>query len=356
MSRYPRLIWNLNGVRENAARVVERCASLGVKVCAVAKGVLADIAVARAMLEGGCVSFADSRMRNLISLKRNFPDKERMLLRIPMKSEIEDAIRNATCSLVSMPESVVALEARCRAMKTTHKVLLMFDLGDRREGITDLELEGFAEILKKTSRVTLQGVGVNFGCFAGILPSSLALHRLCAAKDALERFLGYEVPVCSGGSTSSLMLVEQGELPKGVNELRIGEAILLGQDVTWQRTIPWLSQDTVSLEAEVIEVRRRPSVPEGEVGADAFGNVPALDDRGSRLRAIVALGRQDLPIESLRPADAGVEILGASSDHTILDVENMKISPWWGDILRFSVGYGAMMGLMTSPYVRKEYF
>ncbi|MDR3230993.1 MAG: alanine/ornithine racemase family PLP-dependent enzyme [Synergistaceae bacterium] len=355
MGRYPRIVLCPDRIRENASKVVELCRRANVEVAAVPKGVLAEPRTARAMIEGGCASFADSRLRNLKLLRREFPSVPRALLRIPMKSELEDVVRCADCSLVSMTESIEALEAECRLAKATHEALLMFDLGDRREGILEEELDAFVSTLRGCSRLRLRGVGVNFGCFSGVLPGVSALERLCAAREALESALGYDVPVCSGGSTSSLMLIERGELPAGVNQLRVGEAILLGRDVAWRRDIPWLRQDTAVLEAEVVEVRVRPTLPEGETGADAFGNVHTFEDRGRRLRAIVAVGRQDVPPEGLIPCDRGVTVLGASSDHMLLDVEEMDSPPRWGDVLRFFPGYSALLGLMTSPYVFKDF-
>ena len=361
MKRYPRFVLYLNRVTENAAKVVEFCASKGVEVSAVTKGVSADPRVAAAMVEGGCRSFSDSRVRNLAVLKKNFPSIPRTLLRIPMKSELREVVRVADCSLVSMKESVEALSTICASENTTHKVILMFDLGDRREGISaypddkENEMAAFVEVFKKTPRVTLQGVAVNFGCFAGAQPSTAALHRLCLAGQTLEKELGCRVPLCSGGSTSSLALMERGELPGGVNHLRIGEAILLGQDVSWQRTIPWLRSDTAHLEAEVVEALVKPSLPEGSTGTDAFGNKTSFRDEGEQLRIIAAIGRHDVRLEGLSPAHEGLKILGGSSDHTVIAVDDSLRRPRWGDILRFSVNYAAMLALMVSPYVFKEY-
>lgn len=354
--RYPRLCIHLDRVRENAARVAERCRARGVSVCAVTKGISADLDAARAMLEGGCVSFADSRVRNLIRLEEAFPAVDRLLLRIPMRSELEAVVRAASCSAVSMLEAVEALEAECAAQGKTHRALLMFDLGDRREGILEEEAEAFVRAFKRCPRVRLHGVGVNFACFAGALPSAGALERLASVRGLMEAELGYAVPVCSGGGTSSLRLLEEGSLPRGVNHLRVGEAILLGGDVAWQRAIPWLRQDTVELEAQVVEVREKPSLPEGPLGADAFGRVRTFEDRGRRLRAILGVGRQDLLVEGLRPLDGGVEILGGSSDHTLLDVTDRPVSTRWGNVLRFGVDYGAMLSLSTSPYVARACF
>jgi predicted amino acid racemase len=67
------------------------------------------------------------------------------------------------------------------------------------------------------------------------------------------------------------------------------------------------------------------------------------------------VGRQDVPPEGLTPSDPGVTVLGASSDHMLLDVEEMERSPRWGDVLRFSLSYSALLGLMTSPYVSKNF-
>ena len=149
--------------------------------------------------------------------------------------------------------------------------------------------------------------------------------------------------------------MERGELPGGVNHLRIGEAILLGRDVTWQRTIPWLRGDTAHLEAEVVEALVKPSLPEGETGADAFGNEQSFEDEGEHLRVIVAIGRQDVIIEGISPMRSGLRILGGSGDHTVIATDRPSKKPRWGDVLRFSVNYAAMLTLMTSPYVFKEY-
>lgn len=102
----------------------------------------------------------------------------------------------------------------------------------------------------------------------------------------------------------------------------------------------------------MVEVRTKPSYPIGEVGADAFGQVPVFRDRGVRRRAIAAVGRQDVRPEGLMPFDRGIEILGASSDHLTMDVEDLERELKVGDILRFHVDYGAMLAAVTSPYVK----
>ncbi len=277
-----------------------------------------------------------------------------LLLRIPMISELPWVLDVADCSLVSMAETVRAMERGCAAAGTTHEVIVMIDLGDLREGLWPDRTERVCEALRACPRVRCRGFGANFGCFAGVLPTKKKLEELLAVARTMEQALGYPLRTVSGGSTSSLVLLDRGEIPRGVNHLRIGEGILLGTDVTSSRVIPWLRQRTMYLEAEVVEVLRKPSVPVGDVGRDAFGGTPVFEDKGERLRAIVAVGRQDVRIEGLRPERDGVAVLGGSSDHLLLDVEDAvpAVSP--GETLRFFPDYGAMLALSTSPYVDFE--
>ncbi len=354
MDRYPRLLISREKIRENASRVAGRCAEKGISVAGVVKGVCAHPPVVRAFVEGGCRELADSRMTNIVSLRKMKTGLPLLLLRIPMLSEIPLVAEWADCSLVSMAETVRLLEKECAFRGSAGEVIIMIDLGDLREGLWMNDTEEMTEALRASPRVRCRGIGVNFGCFGGTLPTPEKLCRLLAIGRETERALGYPLSVFSGGSTSSLLLLENDSIPGGINHLRVGEAILLGEDVTSMRFIPWLRQRTMVLEAEVVEVRRKPSVPAEPRGADAFGERTEFPDRGRRLRAILAVGRQDVKIEGLVPEAEGAVILGGSSDHLILDVEDVSPAPSPGDILRFTPDYGAMLALSTSPYASFE--
>lgn len=355
-SSWPHLVVDLQAIRENGERVVEKCAAAGIAVTGVAKGVCANGEIVRAMASVGCAEIGDSRIKNLITVKKMKTGLPLLLLRIPMVSELKAVVETCDRSLVSSALMVSLLEETCASSGATHEVIVMIDLGDLREGFWLNNTEEIASALARSHRVRCAGVGVNFGCFAGALPTGEKLDRLVQIGRELERELGYPLKVCSGGSTSSLALLEKGRIPPGVNNLRIGEAILLGLDVTFGRSIPWLRQRTMELEAEIVEVRRKPSLPVGPFGADAFGNVPHFEDRGVRLRAIAAVGRQDVRVEGLTPATEGVSILGASSDHLILDVEDAPKPLTLGDKVKFFPDYGAMLALATSPYVLFDVF
>lgn len=63
-------------------------------------------------------------------------------------------------------------------------------------------------------------------------------------------------------------------------------------------------------------------------------------------------GSQDVLVAGMSPK-IDVEILGSSSDHTLLDLKQTHLKV--GDEVRFSLSYGALLSAMTSPYVAKEY-
>ena len=109
----------------------------------------------------------------------------------------------------------------------------------------------------------------------------------------------------------------------------------------------------VKLVAEVVELETKPSVPIGETGQDAFGGTPTFTDRGMRKRAILNIGRQDVVVDGIEPLDPGIIVLGGSSDHLILDVEDAQEKVKLGDEITFYPGYGALLALSTSPYVQK---
>ena len=115
-------------------------------------------------------------------------------------------------------------------------------------------------------------------------------------------------------------------------------------------------QDVFKLRAEIIEIKDKPSHPVGEIGFDAFGHRMQYEDRGIRRRALVGLGKCDYgdPAELLC-CEEGAEVLGASSDHTILDVQDVKRNLKVGDIIEFDLKYATMVYLTNSANIDKVF-
>ncbi|AER66491.1 alanine racemase domain protein [Thermovirga lienii DSM 17291] len=352
MFSFPELVIRLDKIRENAKKVAGVCSERGIAVWGVTKGLSGNVEVAKAMLEGGCTGIADSRMKNIVEMKESGINGPFMLLRLPMLSELDLVARYVDITLISMKETIFLLEEACKKAKRKCEAIVMVDVGDLREGIWPDEAEDIGMAFRECEFLKFAGVGTNLGCLSGVIPTRENLSMLVETGKKIADVAGSSLKYVSGGGTSSLKLVEDGLMPSEVNQLRIGEAILLGTDVTRNREIPYLSNDAIEVRAEIIECRRKPTKPIGEIGADAFGNVPHFEDKGIRLRAIAAIGRQDIRLEGLTVLDSGLEIIGASSDHLTMDAEGAKHRLKVGDIVRFRPDYGAMLAASTSRYVR----
>lgn len=349
----PFLEVDLYKIRVNSSRVVERCRQLGIAVLGVTKGFSAIPQIVTAMLAGGIDGLADARMENIIELRKNGFNQPITLLRIPRLSNVKNVVRYTDNSLNSEMIVIKALAGAAWKMGKIHQVILMVDVGDLREGVMQRNVLDTVRQISCLQGVKLLGLGTNMGCFGGILPSPTNLGILVALGEAVEQQLGIKIEVISGGGTSTLALVEAHNIPVRVNQLRIGEGILLGTDTTNSRKIPWLYGDAFLLRAEVIEVKSKPSVPIGTIGRDAFGKLPEFPDKGIRKRAILALGKQDVYVEGIRPVDEHMTILGASSDHLIVDITESDQEIRVGDYITFSLTYSGMLSVCNSRYVKK---
>ena len=349
-NRYPRVEINLAHLQHTVSKVVEKCGSFGIQVAGVIKGATGIPEVARAFDKGGAAFIASSRLEQLEDAINAGIEKPMMLIRIPMLSEVKDVIRLADISLNSEFEVIKALNDEARAQGKLHKVILMADLGDLREGFWDKdEMIKVAEYIEnKMINIQLVGIGTNVGCYGSISPTVEKLEELVELAERIEERLGRQLEYISGGATSSLMRVWDKNIPKRINMLRVGEGILLARDldVFYGYDMSDLYQDIFRLKAEVIEVKDKPSYPVGTIAIDAFGHTPTYVDRGIRRRALLAMGKVDYgdPAELL-PMDKSIEVLGASSDHTIIDVEDAERDYKVGDIMTFDICYATVVYL-----------
>jgi len=352
---YPQLRIDLNKFRHNLETLAATAKKGGCSLMVVTKCFCADPRMVDVIVDNAYVSYlADSRVQNLKSYadKARAAGKETVLLRLPMLCEIEDVVRYADISQNSELVTVRGLNEEAARQGRVHKIILMIDEGDLREGMffedEDAIMAACGEILSMKN-IKLEGIGVNLSCYGAIIPRPENLGRLCALAEKIEKTFGTKLQIVSGGNSSSVYLIERGELPAKINNLRLGESVVLGNDTAYSTRIPDTFGDAVTLRAQIIELKKKPSLPIGDVGVDAFGQVPHYEDRGIISRAIFAVGKQDLNVDGLTPLNTKAEILGGSSDHLIMDVtaENYQV----GDTVDFSLDYGALLKLFTSAYV-----
>ena len=347
--KYPQLEVDLSILRSNARQVITRCQQQGIRVCGVVKGVDGLPEVARAMRLCGAEELGTSRLEQVERCRAAGVGGPWLLIRIPGLSELPDVVRLCETSLQSERVTLDALEEECVLQGKTHRVIVMADLGDLREGFWDKDemVDVCVHVERELPHVELAGVGVNLTCYGSTKPTPEKMQALLVIAARIEKRIGRKLEIISGGATSSYTLVHWGTMPAGINHLRIGENILLGKDlqVNWGiQDMDYLRMDGFTLRAEVVEVREKPTYPIGEFAIDAFGRKPVYVDRGIRRRAILALGRADVgELESLIPREAGLTVIGGSSDHCIVDVEDCPRRLEVGDIVEFSLCYSHLL-------------
>jgi predicted amino acid racemase len=354
---YPRIHIDLRKLKTNLETLGALVREAGCSLMAVTKSFCADKRITGILAASPLVDYlADARIQNIKTYAGR--GKPAVLLRLPQACEIEEVVSYADISLNSDLDTLGLLNGEAVRQNKRHKIILMIDLGDLREGI---HFENGENILKTAEAVLrmpgleLYGIGVNLTCYGAIIPKKDNLSILVSWAERIYRHCGIKPSVVSGGNSSSLYLIERGGLPEGINNLRLGESFILGRETAYGARIKNTFNDAITLETQIIEVQVKPSMPSGESGFDAFGNRPVFEDRGMMKRAICAVGKQDIDPAGITPLDPGIEILGASSDHLIINISSSENSYKTGDIIRFTPDYGAVLRLFTSPYIGRVY-
>jgi predicted amino acid racemase len=218
----------------------------------------------------------------------------------------------------------------------------MTELGDLREGVLPKDLVKFIKKTLAFPFIKIIGLGCNLACYGGIKPDSHNMSKLSVLTDTIEQEFLIKLPIISGGNSANYQWYQKSSEVGRINNLRLGESILLGCETVNRQVIPGLYTDAFRLIAEVIESKDKPSLPSGEIGRDAFGNVPSF----------IALGRQDILISGLQTSQE-IKILGSSSDHLVVDSHNKRLKV--GSEVSFNLDYGGLLTAMTSPFITKSY-
>ena len=351
---YPKLLIDLKKIEENTCEMVRRCRERGITVAGVTKMVCGNEIIADTLVGSGIEILADARIENLKKLSKLQVPK--MLIRIPMASQAEEIVRYSDISLVSELSTIKKLANQAIIQNKVYNIILMVDLGDLREGIFYRdEVFETVERIKRMAGIKLLGIGTNLTCYGGVVPTEENLSRLIEIKSALEERFGLTLDIISGGNSGVLSLFEDNSLPEEVNHLRLGASLLMGIGLD-DKALDGLHADTFRLEAEIVEIKLKPSVPIGRIGLDAFGKIPVFTDRGIRKRAICALGKQDISPDHLTPLDKNIIILGASSDHLILDITDSSKGYCVNGKVEFDLSYGGCLSAMTSEYINKVFY
>ena len=347
----PRIEISLSQIRENTKKLSELYMQKGISLMGVTKAVLGEPSIAKAMIQGGVKFIADSRIENIQKMKSAGILTQFVLLRTPL-SQAESIVKNADISLNTEIETLKKLSYHAKGQNKIHQVIIMVELGDLREGILPCDLPQLVRKTLSLPHLKIIGIGCNLACYGGIKPDDKNMRELSELVDLIEKEFQIDLEIISGGNSANFEWFKSSQDVGRVNNLRLGESILLGCETVGRKVIPGLHTGAFQLIAEVIESKRKASVPLGEICQDAFGNVPGFLDRGDHQRVIIALGRQDVHVSNLK-SNNKLKKIGSSSDHIILDGENHNLEV--GDEIRFSLDYSGLLATMTSPFVIKQF-
>ncbi len=314
--------------------------------------------VLREVLATGVKAVCDSRLSNLRMVQRLAPDVGRIYIKPPPRNAIHGVVETAHVSCNTESRTLEWLNEAAGALGTQHGVLIMVEGGDLREGVTNTStLLSVCETAESAPNLHLLGLGTNFNCLSGVLPTAEAMHRLLQQQQIVEEHLGRELQWMSAGSSVVLPMLLRGDVPSGLDHFRIGESFFFGNDLIDGSTLPGMERDVFVLEAEIIEIGEKPSGPSGPMQAPPSGDPPAITKPAHELstRAIVDVGLLDIgKAEYLQPMDEGVSIVGASSDMLVVDVTDAAERYTVGSTISFHVGYMATLSIMNSDYVHKR--
>ena len=348
---YPRVEVKLDSIRKNAREIKKICDKYEIDIIAVTKAIIGNKEIARAIIESGINKIGDARLSNIIKMKEL--EAEKWLIRMPMIHEVASVIKYVDVSLNSEWDTIVALDKEAEKANKIHKIILMIDLGEIREGyVNQDEAIMVAHKIKKLSNIELIGIGSNMACLNYVRPTVSKMHELIELGN---KIFGSEKHVISGGNSANFDMILRSQLPKGINNLRLGEAILIGKERSSYKYIPNTCKNAFIMSAVIIEIKYKPSVPWGDYGKNSYGEYPKKQvNRGIRKRAILALGNQDCDYRTMYPIDRRIQIVGASSDHLIIDIMDCEQVYKIGDVVKFELGYFSIMRSFTSDFVEKK--
>lgn len=349
----PRIEIDLGKIRHNALRLIEQLSSRGISITGVTKAFLGSPEIANTLLQTGIHSLGDSRIENVDTMRRANVNATMTLIRSPMLSQVERVVALVDVSFNTELNVIRGLSNAAGKIGCEHSVVLIIELGDLREGIMPNDLESIVREVLTMPNIQLKGIGTNLACRSGVSPNTDNMTELSDLANTVERTFDISLDIISGGNSGNLQWALSGIDTGRINNLRLGESLLLGCEPLQRQTIAGLYTDAFTLVAEVIESKIKPAQPWGELAQTAFGEsaLPPSKKKGLITQTILAIGLQDIDPTGLQASD-GIEILDASSDHLIIDA-GCKLPI--GTEIRLQLNYASLVRAMTSPFVTRVY-
>ena len=305
----------------------------------------------------GAKEICDSRISNLQVVKEIDPSVETVYIKPPAKRSIPDIIQYADASFNTEFETIKMLSEEAKKQGKLHKIIIMIEMGDLREGIMGEDLLDFYEQIFKLDAIKVTGIGTNLNCLSGVLPSQDKLIQLSLYKQLIEVKFNRKIPWVTGGTSITVPMLERSQIPSSTNHFRIGETLFFGANILEDTVIDGMHDDVIKLFAEIIEITEKPKVPIGYLAENPSGETLEVDenDYGEKsYRAIIDVGLLDISESFLIPDDPQVTVIGASSDMLILDLGTQPNKYNIGDLISFKLKYMGALRLFSSDYIEKR--
>ena len=307
------------------------------------------------LLNLGIKQYSDSRISNLKMIKNLDPNAQTIYIKPPAKGVIEEVVTYADISMNTDFHTIEMLSEEAVKQNKIHKIIIMIDLGELREGVMREDFIEFYARVFKMQNIEVVGLGTNLACLYGIKPNNDKLIQLCLYKQLIELKFNVKIPFVSGGSSVTIPLIKQGLLPKDINHFRIGETLFMGT----YNNVPFknMDNDIFKLYAEIIELYEKPLIPTGELGSNLEGEIITFDEKNigkSSFRAIIDIGLLDIDMKHLETTDENVKLAGATSDMVVLDLGENLTNFKVGDQMEFTLDYMGIVRIMNSKYIEKR--
>lgn len=305
----------------------------------------------------GAKEICDSRISNLEKIKKLSPEVQTVYIKPPAKRSIERLVKFADASFNTEYETIKWISDEAVKQNKLHKIIIMIELGDLREGIMGDHLMDFYASVFELPNIKVTGIGANLNCLYGVMPSEDKLIQLSLYEQLIEAKFNQKIPWVTGGTSVVIPLLFKKQIPEGINHFRVGEMLFFGLNLFTQEVEPKMEGDVFKLFAEIIEITEKPKVPIGYLDANPSGETFEINEEDygkTSYRAILDIGLLDVSEDFLIPDDASIKITGASSDMLIVDLGDSSHKYKVGDLISFRLKYMGALGLFNSDYIEKR--
>jgi predicted amino acid racemase len=299
----------------------------------------------------------DSRISNLAKVKEINPHVQTVYIKPPSKRNLSKMVEYADVSLNSELDTIKWISQEAVNQDKKHKIIIMVEMGDLREGVMGDHLINFYSMVFELPNIEVIGLGTNLNCLNGIMPSADKLIQLSLYKQIIELKFNKKIPWVSAGTSVTIPLMLNKQLPQGVNHFRIGETLYFGLDLFEEKVIDGMHGDVFELFAEIIEMQEKPLLPSGNLAHNPQGQIMEIDQSlmgQSSFRAILDIGLLDVDPKYLIANDLEFGILGASSDMLILNLGKNPENYIVGDLIKFRLKYMGALAILNSDYIEKK--